>query len=173
MTLNFDIVAIVIIILSIGFGYGRGFYKQLKITLSILAPFVVIVFAQDVIFSFINGLGLVDPIVIIIAKILGYFTSVTADDAKYLLVYFVLFISIALVIHLLVGFFAPSKMKNVTTFKSKASKFIGAGLGLVRGVCLALIVLFLMKEIAIIDFTTPITGVLVHIAAPIIGDITL
>ncbi|MFA7126731.1 MAG: hypothetical protein WC182_04120, partial [Bacilli bacterium] len=95
MTLNFDIVAIVIIILSIGFGYGRGFYKQLKITLSILAPFVVIVFAQDVIFSFINGLGLVDPIVIIIAKILGYFTSVTADDAKYLLVYFVLFISIA------------------------------------------------------------------------------
>lgn len=173
MSFNFDITAIVIIVLSIGFGYGRGFYKQFKITLAILAPFIVVVFAKDALFGLIDGLGFVDSVVNVVAKILGYFTLATADDAKLLLVYTVLFIVTSIVVSIFVGFFAPSKRKDVVTFKSKASKFVAAGLGLVRGVCLALIALYLLKEITVVNFDSPVTSLLVKIATPIIGDLTV
>lgn len=171
MTLNFDIIAIVIVLLSIGFAYGRGFFKQLKITLAIIAPFIAIALVKDMIFSFVDGIGFVDTIANAVAKILGYFTNITAADTKLLLIYTVLFIVVGLVVQMFVGFFSPSKKKNIVTFKSKASKWVGASLGLVRGVCLVVITLFLMKEIAIIDVTSPITGALLNLITPILGDI--
>lgn len=170
MTLNFDIITIVIVLLSIGFAYGRGFFKQLKITLAIIAPFVAIVFAKDIIFSFVDGIGFIDTISTAIAKILGNFTNFTTTDVKLLLIYTILFIVIGIVVQLFVGFFSPSKKKNVVTFKSKASKWVGASLGLIRGVCLVIITLFLMKEIAIIDVNSAITGSLLKFITPIIGD---
>lgn len=173
MQLNYDIVAIVIIVFSIIFGYARGFYKQLKTTLAILVPFLIIIFAHSVVVLIADKLNVIDAILVKIADIFAFFTLITIEDLKLIVIYLVIFLIVGLLVHLIVSIFSPSRRKKVITFKSKTSKFIAAGLGLLRGVALVVIVLFVIKEITIINFSSPLTKALLDIITPILGDFTV
>ncbi len=173
MQLNYDIIAIIIIVFSIIFAYARGFFKQIKITLAIITPFLIIIFAKNFIDQIISNLSAIDGILLKIANILAFFTNITSDDLKLLIVYLAIFIVSSLVIRTIVNLFSLSKKKKVVTFKSKASQIIAAVLGLVRGLALVIVTLFLLKEITIINFTSPLTSTLVNVISPFFGDFTV
>lgn len=165
--LNFDYLAIIIVIIAVLNGAFRGFYKQLNTTISLAGAFAVVFFTKPILMPILEAMPIYTVIAEAVQGILKFVTNLTVAETGEYLMFLILFIASFVVIHVLFNAFSPSSRSHIMKEKSKLSRIFGAIFGFVGGYAIIMLMLIVTKPITPVDYTTPITNILITINEPL------
>ncbi|MDY0063641.1 MAG: CvpA family protein [Bacilli bacterium] len=166
MEFQFGYIIIIVVLLSILYGSIRGFFLQLRAVLSLGIPMVVAGLLKETILGLVGGVPIFDQAAGFILNIFRFFTNITLDQIKNDMIVFVLLILSFVLVRAVFSIFGPSKFKKIVKEKSKASKWVGAALGLAQGYLLSGLIYMLVASMLPIDTTQAITSVWVGLLTP-------
>lgn len=154
---NFDIIIVLILVSSLIFGLYFTLYRQLRRTIVLILPFVILSFSFNLIYRLITGVGFIKDYGFKALEFIGFDTYV--EYAFSLIVYFFSYLVIAIIIRVVYSFFRISVKNRVLGKKSGYSKVASALLGLLNGYILGMLLMFILSPFIGLNYNKPLTKV--------------
>lgn len=174
-TFNFDILAIIVFIAGLLFGSYYGFGRQLRKTINLILPFLILHFSLKYIvnlllkFSFINHSK--EKVFLWLGKIFtfGKYENVVFSIVVGIILYFLLYLIIGLIIKL----FSPSKEKIILKKTAILSRIFGAVLSIVNTYVYLVLLLFALGTTMMSNISKPLANVMAKTSIEIFDISTL
>lgn len=169
--LNFDIFIIAIVLMCVASGLYRGFFKQLSTTISLAGAFAVVYFVKPMLMDMIESMAIYETITGYIFMVLRFVAKGTQDEIGSHVVFILLFVVSFFVIRMVFNVFSPSRKNVVLKTLTRTSRIIGGVLGVVSGYAIIMLTLILIKPITTVDYTTPITEIVISFNQPLQNEL--
>lgn len=159
-TFNFDILAIIVLIAGLLFGSYYGFGRQLKKTINLILPFVILHFSLSYIVAFLLRITFIssskEKTFLWLSKhfIVGKYENVAFS----LLIGVIIYILLYLIINLIIKLFSLSKEKVVLAKTKAISRILGAVLSLVNTYIFLMLLLFTLGTAMLSDVSNPLAS---------------
>ena len=167
---NFDILIIIIILYAILKGYNRGIFHQLTGTLSLVIPYIIILFWGDKILIAAKAIPFINSTILFFYNILKNFFGTTYEYLETLFIYSLVFVIIYFIMRSVFKVVSPTKKANLLNEITNTSKVIGSAIGVVSAYLICIIVFILIKPMTNIDVDKPITNIVIKSSSILTDD---
>ncbi len=174
-TFNFDILAVIVFIAGLLFGSYYGFGRQLRKTINLALPFIILHFSLKHIVNLLLKISFINQAkekiflwlekYIIIAKYENVIFCILVGISLYFLLY--------LLVYFILKLFSPSKEKNILEKTNILSRILGAISSTINTYIYLVLLLFVLGTTMISSISNPLANVMAKTSTPIFDISTL
>ena len=152
---NFDIVLIMIFVSYLLYGYFSGGHKQIRISINLILPFVIIYYMGSAITTYLYAPLSETFFFEIIAEYLGMFKNIVSMIFAYLITYFLLFTGI-----FILSIFARRYIlnENMRAKLGVKNNYLGALFGFINGYVLVYFIILPAFSLSLVDTNAYLTN---------------